>query len=184
MMGKRFIYVLLMLAAALPASATTLIDCWDGGNDCDSISRGFWIQYYPGDSLGQVDLLMTALAAGTYTIRMTVRAGTYDGAVIGMDEITVDLPVWTDPPVEVNFLFTGAPIVASSLVTFAMEMVSGQYVYYAYDTDNGLCPVMQTEGTTPPLDTHRRDGIRVRIHDDEGTPNESASWSAVKGLYR
>ena len=184
MNSKPIIHVLLMLAVALPASAAIVIDCWDGGSTCDSVSRGFYILAYPDDSIGQVDLLMNALSAGEYTIRMTVREETYDGTEIGVAEITADLPVWTDDPVEVNFLFSDATINTGTRLTFAMEIVSGQFVYYAYETSNGLCPIVQTEGTTPPLDMYRRDGIRVRIYDEEGMPIEGVSWSAAKGLFR
>jgi len=175
---------LMIFASATSASAVTLIDCWDGSHGGDVYDRGFYIPDYPGSTLDQVDLRMNAEIADTYTIRLTARADTYDGALIGMDEVTIPLPVFAEDPVEVNFTFGAAIVTQGSVVTFAIEVVDDFVVYYHIVPSNPTCPVIQTHGTTPPLDEVRRNGLRIRVHGNEATANTPTTWSALKGSYR
>lgn len=71
-----------------------------------------------------------------------------------------------------------------SIVTFAINPASGGGdLYYAVDPTSDW-PVVQTEGTTPPLDTWRRDGIRIRLFGEGETPVEEATWGRIKATYR
>ena len=110
--------------------------------------------------------------AGTYSVAMTARQNAYDGPVIGTSTATVTLPANLNSDTPVTFLFPSPAVPQNALVTFAMTQVnpppSGQFpdVYYNVcntapcSTNN---PIIETEGTTPPLDTFRRNGVAVRI---------------------
>jgi hypothetical protein len=73
------------------------------------------------------------------------------------------------------FEFDGAPVTPGGTVTFALEQLGGLGSAY-YDigpcglSDPGcaeLCSgeIVQTNGTTPPLDTHRRESVGIRVFD-------------------
>ena len=175
---------LLLLMPIRPATAEILVDCWDDPGFGDGHDRGLYVTDYPGTTLDQVDLFLTLDSAGTCTIRMTARADTYDGPLIGVDEITGDYPVHPADPADVSFMFDGAAVTPGSIVTFALEVVSGPFAYYHVASFNPDCPVVQTNGTTPPLDSPRGNDICIRIHGDETTAAERAAWSVVKGIYR
>jgi hypothetical protein len=183
-MTRYLVIALTLMAAATPASAATLVDCLDGVHGGDAWDRGFYVPIYPGRSLDQVDMMLAADIPGTYTMRLTARAGTYDGALIGLDEVTLSLPAYSGDPIEVNFIFDDAPVEQGSVVTFALEMIGESAVYYDTHSNNPSCPIVQTNYTVPPLDEFRRDGLRMRIQGDEATPNESVEWSRIKGIYR
>ncbi len=146
----------------------TLINC-PPNTSGDHLRRGFYTESYPGSKLIQVDLFVSAQVAGEYTIAMTVRSETYDGPLIGRSLTTVTLTDDVDANVTTSFLFPGPAITPGSVVTFAMEVISGPENTAYYGTTNcgsncaTQCPVFETEGTAPPLDTWRRDGMGVTI---------------------
>jgi hypothetical protein len=132
----------------------------------DFYYRGFYVTDYPGTNISYVTMYFGTHVPGSYTLRLTARAGSYSGSVIGTTTYTRTLGETTVP---VYFSFYGYPAVSQgSTVTFAIEIVSGPSstsVYYNTDTAGG-CPVIQTNGTTPPLDSIRRYGIAVNIYGD------------------
>jgi hypothetical protein len=146
----------------------TLIAC-PPNTSGDLLRRGFYVADYPGSKLTQVDLFVTAQVAGEYTIAMGVRADTYDGPLLGRSVATVTLAGDIDSNVTTSFLFPGPVIAPGSTVTFSMELLSGADDAAYYGTTNcgsncaTICPLVETNGTTPPLDTWRRDGMGVTI---------------------
>jgi hypothetical protein len=140
----------------------------DAASSGDFIDRGFYLQSYPGTSLSSVTLWMKAATAGTYTIAMTARQNTYNGTVIGTSTATFALPGNLSSNTPVTFSFPSPAVPLGTLVTFAMSQVSppGLTVYYnvcVTATCSANNPIIQTNGTTPPLDTFRRNGIAFRI---------------------
>jgi CARDB len=163
---------LLFLAATQgQASAQQVISCPLSGHPGDLLFRGFYVQNYPGTNLGNVTLAYSANLAGTYTISLTARSGSYAGAVIGLPQtVVVDLLPSVNTPV--TFDFAGAPVTPGTLVTFSQTQVSGPPGGNAfYDvgpcTSNPVCPscpgVVETEDQTPPLSTFRRSSVGVTI---------------------
>jgi hypothetical protein len=154
----------------LPASLhQTLISCpFSAGGD-DRLSRGFYVQSYPGTNLGTVQVTYWTGVAGSYSVSMTARDGTYDGPMIGTTRIvTVDLPASTY--ITATFDFGGASVIPGTTVTFSQAKVSGPgSAYYntgpcGLDLDCTTCSgVYQTWGTAPPLDTIRRRSVAVTI---------------------
>lgn len=187
--GRWLVFVLLLSVAAVAApssvAATVLIDCLDGISGVDAFERGFYVPAFPGTALEGVDLLFSAFTGGVYTITLTARADTYDGPLIGTSQTTVTLTSDINAFVEGNFAFPSSFVTEGSTVTFALSLVSGpEEPLYAVTTNVDPCVIIQTQGTTPPLDTWRRYGIRARIHGQESTPIQGATWGRVKTDYR
>jgi hypothetical protein len=159
-----------VLLLALEPLQQPLIDCTSvppEGGDLDD--RGFYVDGYPGTTLDRVDLWFTTWAPGTYTLRLTAREDAYDGPLVGTATGDFQLPL--GPPTELaSFRFDSPPVTPGSILTFKIEVLAGPAgsVYYAVNcgvdaTCAASCPVVQTEGSTPPLDERRRHGINVRI---------------------
>lgn len=141
----------------------TLISC--EGSPGDLIDRGFYIAEYPGHSLGTVTLEFAANTAGDYTLSLTARKETYDGEVIASPSERVELSANSNEGVPVTFNFGNVPIEEFSTVTFEINQEAGPTasVFYAVPAEDTSCPVSQTNGTSPPLDTHRRQGVKIEV---------------------
>ena len=151
-------------------SYQTLVSCpFNSTGGDDRLSRGFYVQSYPGTNLGTVQVTYWTNVAGSYTISMTARDGTYDGPIIGTTQtVTVDLPASTY--ITTTFDFGGASVISGTTVTFLQAKVSGPgSAYYntgpcGFDLNCTTCSgVYQTSGTTPPLDIIRRRSVAVMI---------------------
>jgi len=163
-----------------PVDPTALVDSpltpGPSSSGGDFIDRGFYLPAYPGRLLSRVRLWLSTDTAGTYTISLTARAGTYGGPVIGTTTATVSLPAGRGLQTPVNFDFAPAAVTPGTTVTFAMTQVSpaGLDLYYEVGVCDGPCatpsPFIETEGTTPPLDTLRRNGVSALIFDTRPPP--------------
>lgn len=144
---------------------TTLISC-AGDPSGDQVDRGFYVPQFPGTSLESATMSFSARVAGTYTLRMTVRAATYAGEVIGTASTDVTLTANDQANVPATFQFGGVAVTQNSTVTFALEIVAGPSGVVFYSVPNlgsESCPVIQTNGTSPPLDSFRRNGVGIVI---------------------
>ncbi len=92
--------------------------------------------------------------------------------MLGTAAATVTLTANDLANVATTFTFPSPAVTQGSTVTFAVAQTAGPTgaeVFYAVPpTGNPACPVVQTNGTTPPLDTFRRQGVNVKI--EGGTP--------------
>ena len=151
-------------------SFTTLIDC-GGAPSGDQLFRGFYVPGFPGTTLDRVTLHFSSSTAGLYTISLTARDGTYDGTILGTATATVTLTANDLANVATTFTFPSPAVTKGSTVTFSLALVSGPgggVVFYSVPAlGDATCPVVQTNGTNPPLDTFRRQGVHVKI---EGIP--------------
>jgi hypothetical protein len=152
------------------ASYQTLVSCpFNSNGGDDNLSRGFYVQSYPGTNLGTVEVTYWTNVAGSYTLSMTARDGSYDGQIIGTTQMTtVDLPATSY--ITTTFDFGGATVIPGNTVTFSQAKVSGPgSAYYntgpcGFDFNCTTCSgVYQTSGTMPPLDTIRRRSVAVTI---------------------
>jgi hypothetical protein len=150
----------------------TLIQC-AGDPSGDQVGRGFYIPQFPGTSLASATMSFSARVAGTYTLRMTVRGGTYAGDVLATGTTDVTLTADDQANVAATFQLGSVAVPEGSTVTFALEIVEGpsEVVFYSVpDLGSEACPIIQTNGTTPPLDTFRRNGVGIRIDGGAATP--------------
>ena len=146
------------------AEPSVLLSC-AGSPTGDSYDRGFYVVQYPGVSLNSARLELSADIAGSYALTLTVRSNTYDGPVLGTSTATATLASSITPNQPVTFFFPSTPIVKDSRVCFILSVISGPGtgVHYAVPTSGGCTEVVQTEGTTPPLDTFRRYGVGLTL---------------------
>lgn len=172
---------MILLATSLAqsvAAATIVVSCPFASPGGDDLTRGFYVSSYPGSNLATVHLEYNANPAGTYEISLTARLGAFNGPLIGGTQTaTVSLPS-TSSEADVSFDFGGAPVTPGSTITFTQAQISGPGTAY-YNTGVGPCPrVTETNGTTPPLDTTRRDSVGVEISELTGAGTD---W-AITGL--
>jgi len=156
-----------VVVPATSQADTTVVSCPTGGGG-DQITRGFYVSDYPGSNLGTVTLTYFPLASPPVPITLTARLGSYDGPILGSSTMTVS------PPATASFDFGGVAVAPGSTITFAHTVGGGDpdgYAFFDYGEaaignagDPNACPgVIETDGTTPPLDTFRRASMGVTI---------------------
>ncbi len=157
--------------APVAPSAVRLMSYPSVGVGGDGVTRGFYIPAYPGTSLSSVSLWMSAATAGSHTARLIARSATYDGTVIDSASSTVTLPANVNDSTKVTFNFTNQAVVKNTPVTFSITYISGPSsgLFYGVLGDYGALTgtginLVQTSGTTPPLDTSRRNGIAFLLN--------------------
>jgi hypothetical protein len=159
-------------AAVLQCLVLTGLLCFGAGNSradhlftCpgedqrDFIDRGFYVPSYPGNSLDYARLRFSSATVGSYTVTLTVRSNTYNGAIIGTATETFDVSGTFPQDDYVWFSFPGPRIRKGSRVCFEMTLRSGPRGGSLYYRVGGCSEVIETDGTTPPLDTWRRNGV-------------------------
>jgi IPTL-CTERM motif len=159
--GFRALIVLVALVAT-PLHAAVVVSCPANGSGGDLTDRGFYVQNYGAGTLGTVTLQYIAGTAGTYTVSLTANAGAYNGPVIGTATASAAVATSGDTPMTFNF---GAAVTPGTTIAFTQVLVSGPGSLF-FDTGVGPCPgVIETEGTTPPLDVFRRNSVALAIND-------------------
>ena len=144
------------------SSPQALLSCF-GPPAGDFYDRGFYVPQYPGVSLNSAQLALSATTAGSYVMTLTVRSNTYNGPLLAVATTTVSLNGSITENQPVTFAFPSTAIAKYSRVCFILSLVSGPgtAVYYSVPSSGGCTGVVQTEGTTPPLDTFRRYGVNL-----------------------
>lgn len=117
---------------------------------------------------------------GAYTVSLTPRLSVYGGTIVGATQTKV-VNIVGSTFVNTTFNFGNAPVPPGSTVTFTQILVSGPVVMNPvlyYDVGSGTCTdVTQTNGTTPPLDSFRRNSVGLVI-----TGALTAAASAIPSL--
>jgi hypothetical protein len=145
----------------------------EAGHTGDGLGRGFYIKEFPGTSLSQVDLWFCSNTAGDYTVELTARESTYDGTIIKTSQANISLTDDVYSHQLATFNFSSNTVQMNSIVTFTISKISGPGIcYYSVHGEYGGIAegdilVIQTNGTTPPLDSHRRYGIAIRVYGHE-----------------
>ena len=134
-----------------------------GGGDLTE--RGFYVSNYPGTNIDTVTLRYVSTMPGAM-VTLSARLGAYNGPLIG----TATSPLVGPSPSDVTFHFDAAAVPPGSTIAFTQSFVSVGAVFF--DVGNGGlgdptytgCPnVVETEGTTPVLDSFRRASVGLRI---------------------
>lgn len=150
----------------------TILDCPEGSVG-DFFDRGFYIPSYPGTSLNSVKLFMglgAGNAARPYQISLTARQNSYDGPILASGFASVTLSGDAETEVNIQMQSGGQgnpPIPPGSTVTFTIgvnrQAGAPDPLYAVPGFDGGCLEVVQTGGTSPPLDSPRRDGVKIEV---------------------
>jgi len=157
----------------------TLVNCPPSYGAGDELSRAFYLPGYPGSSLSQVNLYLSANAHDDddpepYTIQLIAKSGGFSGPVIGTSTVTVTLRGNADENKLTQFVFAGTPAVSrNSTVTFQFNVLSNpNRAKLTFNVGScGLgnthcaskCPVVETNDARGTLSAFRRQGCGVTI---------------------
>ena len=152
---------------------TEIVSCGVDIIGGDLISRGFYHPSYPGSTLDTVELFISSRAAGSYQIRLDARQNAYGGALIASATQTQTLSGNDEDPESYVFDFGDIAVTPGSQIVFELTQQSGPSDEVFFSTDSaqhplggggaGNCDMIQTTGTSPPLDNLRRNGLWIRI---------------------
>lgn len=149
-----------------PPPLPPLYYCPFKGTGGDSLNRGFYVENFPAARLDRVTLQYYPEAAGLYSLELTAREGGYDGRLIGRRTVTFNSSGSSDVKRQ-TYDFGGATVTEGAVVTFSHEIVrqpGSSGIFYDTASNSSGCPdIVQTNGTTPPLDTVRRDSVGLQI---------------------
>jgi hypothetical protein len=161
------------------APIVTLVNCPPNQGAGDELSRAFYLPNFPGTSLSQVNLYLSANAhddddPAPYTIQLIAKAGGFNGPVIGTSTVTVTLRGDADENKLTQFAFAGTPPVSrSSTVTFQFSVLSNpNRAKLTFNVGScGLgnthctskCPVVETNDARGTLSAFRRQGCGVTV---------------------
>lgn len=148
------------------SEAEILVNC-TGNPGGDRYDRGFYIPNYPGNTLDSARMLFSSFDAGNYTVTMTVYSNSFDGLVIGTATSSFNLAGAYPQDKSVTFTFPSERIVEGRRVCFKLTLnasPAGDLYYSVPDWVSGCTTVLQTDGTTPPLDTFRRNGVNLLVN--------------------
>jgi hypothetical protein len=161
--------MVLAVATATTARATTwqtTASCPFTGSAGDLTDRGFYVTNYSGYNLGKVELgFMTSTASPTlWSITLTARRGGFAGPLIGSRTETQTL---TSDESIVVFDFDAAPVSSGDTIafSFAVQKLAGPSASLFFDDggSNTCAHIFETNETTPPLDTVRRNAMSLLI---------------------
>ena len=161
--------LIVLCALAAVSVHAQVVSCAASGSGGDLIDRGFYVQNYGTGTLGTVTLQYSAGTAGAYNVSLTARAGAYNGPIIGTASSSATVATSGDTPMTFNF--GNAVVTPGTTIAFTQVLVSGPGALF-FDVGNGAlgvadntCPnVIETEGTTAPLDTFRRNSVALSIN--------------------
>jgi hypothetical protein len=141
-----------------------LLSCpFEPGSGGDNLTRGFYIDDYPGTTLDTITLRFNG--TGVNEIELQARLSSFDGFILG----TVNLAPNLTASDEVTFPFNVA-VPAGARIVFLPRLVSGNATLetgYAFlsEADADTCPrVVETSGRTPPLSSFRRGSISMKVN--------------------
>lgn len=173
------------IQVSTPGLVAPLYDCpfRSDGTGVDLLRRGFYLENFPAKRLDRVTLEYLTRGGGTYSVRLTAREGSYDGRIIGGPRtVTFNAP-GGESTTRRTFDFGGATVTEGATVTFTQEVVdqpAGGDIFYDTASDSGGCAdITQTEGTSPPLDTHRRDNVGIKVDPVLRDRGLGGNWTVV-----
>jgi hypothetical protein len=162
-----------LFGAVSVARGAVMVECELAGTGGDDLSRGFYVDDYAGATLSSVRLVHKASVAGPRILRLSARAGGYNGPVLGHSY--VNRTIGTDPTVT-NFRFDDVPVTPGTRIAFIQIVVIGDEDV-SYDVGTEPCDdVTQTDGITGAIDVFRRGSVGVLI---DGSPPDPVSTTLV-----
>ncbi|WP_376694085.1 hypothetical protein [Wenzhouxiangella sp. EGI_FJ10409] len=163
-----------------PPPLPPLYACPFDGTGGDNLGRGFYVEDFPAERLDEVTLQYYPKAAGNYKLELTAREGAYDGRLIGRRTVSFNSSSGSDV-VRQTYDFGGATVTEGAVVAFSHEIVrqpgSAGISYDVANGSGGCTDIVQTHGTSPPLDSSRRDNVGLQITTVSRPRGLGGNWS-------
>jgi len=152
------------VVVSTPGVVAPLYSCPASGSAGDQVTRGIILEDFPVDGLGRVSLTYSGNQTGTYVVELIARQERYDGAIIGAETVTFTINDTASQTTQ-TFDFRNAPVGPGEDVTLTHRIRAqpeGSLLFY--DLGDGICAdIEQTNGTTPPQDSFRRDRVAIDV---------------------
>jgi hypothetical protein len=131
----------------------------------DRLDRSFYIANYAGSSLEGVEVALSSDATHTQQITLTARLGAFDGPIIG--SATKMVAFQGDESMQTVFYdYPSAPVPPGSTVAFSYTRSNNDAAIHVFSSGGALpClgTVVETNGSSPPLDSVRRNWYGVAV---------------------
>lgn len=175
----RGLAVLCALCASAGGGIVTLLDCpGPVTGSGDFMSRAFYVSPYPGTSINGVTVYVH-IPSGSYAYQIALDAhqGTFNGPVIASGYANATLNS-TEKAVSIQMVtgeVSNPPVAPGSTVCFTFNVnkqTGAPDPYFSVVGDIGVdlpdgtdpCPgLVETDDSTPPLSTFRREGVKIQI---------------------
>lgn len=164
-----------------PPPLPPLYSCAFSGTG-DGLDRGFYVDNFPAKRLDDVTLGYRANGAGTYIVELTAREHTYDGRLIGKRRVEFTGSGGGTDEIPKTYDFGGATVTEGETVTFSQEIIerpSGSSLFYDIGDPSGCTDIIQTQGTSPPLDSSRSDSVGLEINSVSRLRGLGGNWTVV-----
>jgi predicted outer membrane repeat protein len=155
-----------------PSDDLYAVDCMTASTSWSPVSRGFFLEDFPGGSLRKVELLYQGGVVGWYRISLVARLGSYSGDLIG--SVGTE-QIWLPRQGPVVFDFEDVAVPQGSTIAFTQAVVQAPVGEPDVSYNDGSCPqssgeacatcpgLYQTEHSTGALGAIRQGGVAVRI---------------------
>lgn len=162
------------LFAATSGFAGTVVSCGFSGSTGDVVDRGIVVPNYPGTNVRLVQIGYGASVAGRYNVTLQIHRGTFDGPTVGTSSIYLDMPGGSFEDVNGLFHFggeyDGAPVTPGDTLALVQTYSGPGPLTFDVGAASGCGgAAYETEGTSPPLDTMRRNGVGIEVDQEDLT---------------
>ncbi|MEO8487207.1 MAG: hypothetical protein ABI585_12815 [Betaproteobacteria bacterium] len=141
-------------------NALNLVCPYDPNGGGDLVNRGFYVTDYRGATIDKVRVRHSANAPGNKSLQLVARLNRYDGPIVGVASVSRNI---TETNSESVYDFNDTPVPAGSTITFTEALTAGTGDVFRNLSYEDCGNVVQTFGTTPPLDSFYRARVGLKI---------------------
>lgn len=152
--------------------AGVVVNCPFTGSSGDTAGdEAFYVSHYAANNLGKVEMRLVGAKAGPHAVSLAAHLGTFNGPLLGSAQVAAFATPVSCPPdcslsagTNVVFDFGGVAVPLNSTIAFITKVESTPGNATFFDVGSGPCPnVTETEDSTPPLSSFRRNSVGVKI---------------------
>jgi hypothetical protein len=167
-----------LLCAAAPTHGSTVVSCPFSGTPQDHADSGIVLLNYSGNNVRRLHLGYGADTTGQYLITVVIRRGAFDGPIVGMSSIYLNLDENASADVDGYFhfggKFDGAPVTPGDTLTVTNTWSGPGVLFFDAGTgdfgSSGNCGgAYETIGTSPPVDVQVRGTMGIEIDQEDQT---------------
>ena len=146
----------------------TLVDCAPTNGTGDEFNRGF---YFTRNGMKKLKTVTVYLASNdpanvptNYAVRLTVRAGAFNGAVVGQQTVTARLNGQASQNLGTNFDFGGVSLPGGTkTLAFQLELMTNPDRAKVFFAQSTCTTVTETVDFTAPLSSALRKGVGLKV---------------------